>query len=269
MISLTRLSGYLPSMSTFTRPCLYSNLLKRQYSLLVSDRLTRGDIVLFKGKFEGEGGEVVQAKNRPHIVISSEKVMLVTQRVALAPLSTALLRHKYEVAITSNQQTGIHEASKVMANQIRTVFLKDGFAKIGTALESLPRVDRALEICFGDFKARKELDISRGDVVQIDFGSFIRSGVIVSNDIGNGASQIAMLAHAHKKNEPMNEFDLVVNEEDPNRKELLVQCYMINTFDQGIMDKKGRILERDMDRITAILFKTLGVVRSPGLTKKQ
>ena len=253
MTILSKISSVLPSL----RP---GNPYARPFSRLLSNRLTRGDIVLLKGKFEGEGGDVVQSKNRPYIVISSDKVMEITKRIALAPLSTASARFEYEIIIPKNEQTGIHQPSKVMANQVGTVFLEDGLVKIGSASSALAEIDQALAICFGNFSTKKQLEISRGDVVEIDFGSYVRSGIIVSNDLGNQASQIAMLAHSHRKNEAMNEFDLVVREERC-KEELLVQCYMINTFNQGFIDKKGRITNADMERITAMLFKTLGITK--------
>ena len=194
-------------------------------------------------------------------MISSNRVLEVTQRVAVAPLSTTSPRHEYEVVIPGNDETGINRTSKVVANQIRTGYLKDGFEKIGSAASFLPTINQALMTCFGDIKMNKQVEIARGSVVEIDFGSFMRTGVIVSNDIGNHFSQIAMLAHTHLKGEKMNEFDLLVRREGrlEDQNQLLVQCYMINTFAQGFMDKVGRITEEDMDKVTKMLFKTLGL----------
>lgn len=233
--------------------------LSRPFSTGFTTRLTRGDIVLYRGKFEGETGDVLHSKDLPHIVISSNKVLEVTKRVAVAPLSTATRRYEYEVVIPSNDQTGINKTSKVVSNQIRTGYLEEGFVKVGSAAHFLPTINQALMTCFGDIRINKKVEIARGDVVEIDFGKFIRTGVIVSNDIGNHFSQIAMLAHTHHQGEEMNEFDLLVKREGSYQDGLLVQCYMINTFAQGFMDKTGKISEEDMERVTKMLFKTLGL----------
>jgi len=239
----------------------FHSSISRPFSTDFSTKLTRGDIVLYRGKFEGETGDVLHSKNRPHIVISSNKVLEATKRVVVAPLSTATARFEYEVVIPSNDQTGIDKTSKVVANQIRTGSLEKGFKRIGSAAHYLPTINQALMTCFGDTRMPRKVEIARGDVVEIDFGNFVRAGVIVSNDIGNHFSQIAMLAHTHHKGEAMNEFDLLVRREGgpPNQDELLVQCYMINTFAQGFMDKAGRIPEEDMIKVTNMLFKTLGI----------
>ncbi|MCB1067581.1 MAG: type II toxin-antitoxin system PemK/MazF family toxin [Simkania sp.] len=265
-MALQALSKYCSA--AFSRPSLMSResclfgfhlTISRPFSTGFTTNLTRGDIVLYRGKFEGETGDVLHSKDRPHIVISSNKVLEVTKRVAVAPLSTAARRYEYEVMIPSNDQTGIDKTSKVVANQIRTGYLEEGFIKIGSAAGFLPIINQALMTCFGDIRIDKEVEIARGDVVEIDFGKFRRSGIIVSNDIGNHFSQIAMLAHTHHQGEVTNEFDLLVKREGSSQDKLLVQCYMINTFAQGFMDKAGRISEEDMEKVTKMLFKTLGL----------
>jgi mRNA-degrading endonuclease toxin of MazEF toxin-antitoxin module len=265
MVTLSKVSASSQSLGFCclgnSRAKMAHQVIKRLFSSQLTKGLTRGDIVQFQGQFEGEGGHVVQSKkNRPYIVISSDRVMEVTKRVALAPLSTTLARYEYETIIQSNVQTGLDEPSKVMANQIQTVFLGKGFVKIGSAYQYLPKIDRALATCFGDSKISQLIMVARGDVVEIKRGNFIGTGVVVSNDMGNEASQIAMLAHSLQKNEKMNEFDVIVRKEGAETKEeLLIQCYMINTFSQENMNKKGRIIDSDMKRITSMLFKTLGL----------
>lgn len=238
-------------------------IIKRPFSNLFSTKFTRGDIVLFKGKREGEWGDVVHSKGRPYLIVSTDRVSEVTNRVVLSPLSTASARHRYEVVIPNDRQTGIHKPSKVMANQLFTApLVEKHFEKIGSANNHLPSIGNALAICFGDYKVDEQLEISRGDIVEIDFGSFVREGVVVSNDIGNRASRIAMLAHSREKDEMLNEFDVVARKEsDSGKEELLVQCYMIDTFAQNLMDKRGRIMRNDMEKITAMLFKTLGILK--------
>lgn len=226
-----------------------------------SSKLSRGDVVLYQGKFEGEKGDVLHSKRRPHIVVSSNKVLEVTKRVVLAPLSTTPARFEFEVMIPSHARTGIDKDSKVVANQIRTGFLDERFNKIGSVADFLPQIDEALAISFGEFGAPTKEGIKRGDVVEIDFKHFMRNGIIISNDLGNHYSQIAMLAHAHHKGEAMNEFDLLVRREEgsQNQGQLLVQCYMINTFAQKFMKKAGRVPTEDMNKVTRMLFRTLGI----------
>lgn len=253
-------SHYLLKTFAKTRFLGIHSIIKCSYSSS-SIKISRGDIVLYNGEFEGETGDVLQSKHRPHIVISADKVLEVTERVVLAPLSTAPVRFDFEIIIPHNETTGISRISKVVANQIRTGYLEDGFKKIGSAADYLEKINQALAISFSDnFKKDQKLEISRGDVVEIDFGKYSRTGVIISNDLGNRFSQIAMLAHSYHKGEGVNEFDLIVNKENDIKKEtLLVQCYMINTFAQGFMDRKGKISSEDMERVTKMLFKTLGI----------
>ncbi|HEX4839082.1 MAG TPA: type II toxin-antitoxin system PemK/MazF family toxin, partial [Rhabdochlamydiaceae bacterium] len=146
----------------------------RAFSTQNLNRLTRGDVVLFQGDFEGKGGDVVQHKNRPNIVISTDKVMEVTKRVILAPLSTTPARHEFEIVIPSNSLTGIHKPSKVMTNQVRTVALDDGFIKVGSAHDYLSKINQAVATCLGAFKITQPPGIAQGDIVEIDFGSFTR-----------------------------------------------------------------------------------------------
>ncbi|HEX2579532.1 MAG TPA: type II toxin-antitoxin system PemK/MazF family toxin [Rhabdochlamydiaceae bacterium] len=222
--------------------------------------LKRGDIVLLKSDFEGKGGNVVQAKNRPSIVISSDQMMKVTKRVTVAPLSTAPARYAFEVVVPNNDLTGIHKPSKVMANQIRTAYLDEGFIKIGSSDDYLPEIIQALATCLGEFKLNQPPRIARGDIVEIDCGSFTRSGIVVSNDIGNRASKIATLVHVLQKIEEMSEFDVVVSkEENVSKEKLFVQCSTINTFPQGVVTKKGRLSENDMQRVAEAVYKVLGI----------
>jgi len=245
------------SSKSLSRP---SSMTGRAYSTQNLNRLTRGDVVLFQGDFEGKGGDVVQQKNRPNIVISTDQVMEVTKRVILAPLSTAPARHEFEIIIPSNALTGIHTLSKVMPNQIRTAALDDSFIKVGSAHDYLSKINQAVATCLGAFKITQPPGIAQGDIVEIDFGSFTRTGIVVSNDIGNRASKIATLVHALHKIEDMNEFDLVVTKGGncPESK-LGIRCSMINTFPQGIVNKKGHVFESDMQKIMRMVYKSIGI----------
>lgn len=235
--------------------------INRPFSTINPNTFIRGDIVLLKGSLEKENiGDVVYPKDRPHIIVSSNQVAESTGRILVAPLSTATARNRFEVVLPSDTETGIRKPPKVMANQINTAKLEAVIAKIGTATRYLPQINHGLAMCFGDAKIGEKLEVSRGDVVEIDYGQFIRSGVVVSTDYGNRASRIAMLARSHIRTEGLNEFDLVVSTEagTPHEK-LLVQCYRINTLPQAYMDKNGRVLEKDMERLTAMIYKTLGI----------
>jgi len=242
-----------------TRLSMTPSPINRPFSTQTSNRLTRGDIVLFQGDFEGKGGDVVQVKNRPNIVISTDQMMKVTKKVTMVPLSTTPARHAFEVVIPNNDRTGIHKPSKVMANQIRTACLDEGFIKIGSAYDYLSQIIQAVATCFGVFKVNPPPGIARGDIVEVECGSFTRTGIVISNDIGNRASKIATLVHALQKIEEMNEFDVVVTKEDSSSKEKrFAQCSTLNTFPQGVMTKKGHVSESDLQRVMETVYKILG-----------
>ena len=268
MTALTRIlhsqltmDGYL--FKNMVNPSLAASKLFCSFSTLNSLTLTRGDIVLLKGEQQEESlGDVVRFKGRPHIVVSSDQVAETTGRLLVAPLSTAVARSRFEVVLPANEKTGVKKASKVMANQINTIELEAILAKIGTGGAYLPQVNNSLAICFGDAEIREKLEVSRGDVVEIDFGEFSRSGVVVSSDYGNRASRIAMLAHSHVLKEQLTEFDMIVRTEAGKpSKDLLVQCHMINTLSQEYMDRTGRVMRGDMEKLTTLIYKTLGITK--------
>lgn len=219
--------------------------------------------MLVQGEQTAKQGHVVHHKNRPHVVISDEKVIQVTKRVALAPISTAPWRFIHEVAIPNDNTTGLRDPSKVMSNQIRTVSLESCIKKIGSISEQLSQLNRALGVALGAFSTTQKPTISRGDIVQIVVEGVTYKGVIISNDIGNHASKIATVVqtHAFQAGDSLNEFDLVA--EGSGSEKWLVECYNMNTFSYEVMECTGSIGQQEMEKINAMLSTTVGFYKAP------
>ncbi|MCB1109705.1 MAG: type II toxin-antitoxin system PemK/MazF family toxin [Chlamydiia bacterium] len=266
---VTRVSGALFCPINLSRSILNPhNLISSPFIRGFSSFISRGDIVIYKGFHKGELGDVVQNKGRPNLVVSSDSVISKTGNFLLAPISTAPKRHDFEVELSADNQTKLKETSKVMVNQIFTANIKEGkVKKIGTALSHMDSVDEALKVCFGDLGQGivdpDRMKITRGDFVEIDDGNSHFEGIVVSNNLGNFSSRIAMVADSSLEGRSIrvvDEFSTKIRVEHENGpKEMTIRCYDINTFSQSIMMRRGKIKNNEMEKILKVLNLVLGI----------
>lgn len=256
-----------PGVPTLRIPKMPSSKLNARISHSVRASLhttpLRGDILVgLKGR--SSSGDIVHDKEgkRPIVVITPKKVLLATHKVVCAPLSSKLPTDRisaFEPVIKTSEETGLQFPSKAMINQLFTAHLealKDkDIRKLGSARAFFPEIDNALKIVF-DPNIKGKSSFSQGDIVRFKENEISVEGIIISNNLGNQMSRIAMISKLNQVPGPCSDYELIVTHQ---KEKIKINCQDIHTINQSQLEVIDHLSIKYLSAINKKLLMSVGI----------
>ena len=243
-----------------------------------SNKIYQGDIYrMGLSLFSYDGGHVEKSKGgrRPAIVVTGNKTLQNEEnnKVILARIKDSSKGKNeafWEVKIDATGQSGLSKPSKALANQLFSVRKDDLKEKVGAA--SQEEVD-ALKVAIHDQLGIIEIPLERllnrkgklkvdaiiqGDIVEIVKEGVLngRKGIVMSHNVANIFSEVAMMSHVSQEKEEGKEYDVVIISDGETSS---ISCNTINAISTQFLKKIGHVDIEDFLKLRKKLYEVIEI----------